>query len=203
MRWFWEAAAKEKNWLQRDLFQEKVWIRAVHPGLCRFFGIIFRMWVEAKLKPSFYCEWIYQALVLLSVHFHCFWAEGSFLSLIELWGGSLSLFKVRLFSCFIRSSSAISAVVSEELSHHDLGGPDLSSVAFWYQYSAVKKKSAHTIWLNIHPSGLHFQQLNLLPFIILFYKFCPKTETEREVGSPICSLQLNSHFSYSGINLVR
>lgn len=140
VRWFWEAAAKEKNWLQRDLFQEKVWIRAVHPGLCRFFGIIFRMWVEAKLKPSFYCEWIYQALVLLSVCFHCFWAEGSFLSLIELWGGSLSLFKVRLFSCFIRSSSAISAVVSEELCHHDLGGPDLSSAAFWYQYSAVKKK---------------------------------------------------------------
>lgn len=92
------------------------------------FGIIFRMRVEAKWKSSFSCEWSYQALVLLGVCFHGFWAEGSFPLLIELRGGK-SEFKVRLFSCSIRSSSAISAVFSEEPSHHHLGGLHLSSAA--------------------------------------------------------------------------
>lgn len=100
----WGAVAQAKNRLQRDLSWEKVCIRATPPGPWRFFRIVFR-------NPGFSCVWGCQVPVLLGVCFHCVWAGGSISSLI-VGGRCPSLFKVRLFSSLIRSSSATSAVFS-------------------------------------------------------------------------------------------
>lgn len=104
----------------------------------------------------------------------------------------VSLSQAQLHQLYSQNSKVITILVNKTS----------SSDAFSYQRAVVSKKRPLTICLNIHPSILHFHQINSLPLIILFYKFCPGKEIERGLGSPIFVLQLNSHFTYTGINLV-
>lgn len=127
-------------------------------GPCRFFRTVFRMWVKTERKPGFFREWGYQVPVLLGVCFHCFWAVGSFSSLI-VGGRCPSLFKGKVvlkcnqaklsyISCFLRIAQSSLSWQTWPLS--------LVPLHTSIQVSTTTTKKPMVIWFHIHPSILHF-----------------------------------------------